>query len=338
MLKVVSLKISVIVATKNCQEHISDLMDSLAKIVDEDVQVLIIDSSTDETPEIASKYDFAEVIKFDKPGLNAARNYGVKRADGDIVIFTDCDCIVPKNWIKNILKVFEEENADVVGGSAKNFFEEVYLVTDYANEGIWPVMPVYKERIILTRENFRNVRLPPGNNLAFKKAIFERGYFFDEEYKYGCDEIDLLWRLCRDNFKIVVDPDVYVYHKHRTSLKELLRQEFRYGMGHYLFFVKNRDCPISWPAAVGSYFFTLFFTLLGFSYFIFQPLFVSLSVFTLTTLAEVYTILFIYYFKKRKLKLKKCLLYPLLDVACHISYLLGFLNASIRERIACRER
>jgi len=332
------LKITIIVATRNCQEHIADLMDSLAKIVDKNVQVVVVDSSEDNTPNIASRYKFAEVINFKKPGLNAARNEGIRRAKGDIIVFTDCDCIVPECWLKNILKVFEEEKAHVVGGSAKNFYKRTYLVTDYANEGIWPVMPVYNRRIIFNRDTFKSYRLPPGNNLAFKREIFEKGYLFDEEYKYGCDEIDLLWRLCRDGFKIVADSRVYVYHKHRTSLIELLKQEFRYGMGHHLFFVKNRDCPISWPTAIGAYAFIIFLAMLGFSFFIFPFLFNFLSTFTIAVIVEVYAILFLYYLRKRKLSLKKCLIYPLLDIVCHILYLLGFIYASTRERIACKER
>ncbi len=335
------MKVSIVVATRNCEKYIKDLMDSLAKIVEDYIEVIVVDSSEDSTPAIVSEYGFAKLIRLEKLGLNVARNVGVREAKGDIIVFTDCDCVVPKEWIENILKVFKEEEAHVVGGSAVNFYEGLSLITDYANEGIWSVMPIYRERIVFDRDSFRKVRLPPGNNLAFKKEIFDKGYFFDEEYRWGSDEVDLLWRLCRDGFKIVADPSVYVYHKHRTSLLELLKQEFRYGMGHYTFFKKNRDSPLAWPAAIGSYVFALFLAALFTSYFLSPLAFLIIGLFMATITVEVYLTLFFYYFKRRKLRLKKCFLYPILDITCHALYLFGFLYSNIRDiigRISCRTK
>ncbi|RLE73404.1 MAG: hypothetical protein DRJ37_00320 [Thermoprotei archaeon] len=335
------MKVSIVVATRNCEKHVRDLMESLAKIVNEDIEVIVVDSSEDATPCIVSEYSFVKLVKLNKLGLNVARNRGVKEATGDVIIFTDCDCIVPEEWVKNILEVFKRENAHVVGGSALNFYKGESLIMDYANEGIWSIMPVYREKIVFDRDSFKKTRLPPGNNLSFKREIFDKGYFFDEEYRGGSDEVDLLWRLCRDGFKIVVDPSVYVYHKHRTSLLELFKQEFRYGMGHYIFFKKNKDSPLAWPAAIGSYVFALFLTALLVSYFISTIAFLLIGLFLSIIALEVYVVLFLYYFKKRKMPLKRSVLYPVLDIVCHALYLFGFLYSNVKDvirRIAYKAR
>ena len=333
------MKVSIVVATRNCEKHVRDLMESLARIVDENIEVIVVDSSEDSTPSIVSEYDFVKLVRLEKLGLNVARNRGVREATGDVIIFTDCDCIVPEKWVENILEVFRRENAHVVGGSALNFYKGEYLITDYANEGIWSIMPIYKEKIVFDKTSFRKVRLPPGNNLSFKRKVFEKGYFFDEEYSGGSDEIDLLWRLCRDGFKIVVDPSVYIYHKHRTSLLELFKQEYRYGMGHYIFFKKNKDSPLAWPAAIGSYVFALFLTALLISYFIFPLAFLVIGSFLSIVTIEVYFVLFLYYLKRKRLSLKKSIIYPVLDIICHALYLFGFLYSNIKDvirRIAYR--
>ena len=333
-----------VIPTRNCSRDVGELLESLSKLDYPDLEILVVDSSEDDTPLVVSRHGAAKLIRVERLGLNVARNLGVELASGEVIAFTDCDCVVPPDWIRNILKALEETGAAVVGGSALNYYKGGYL-TDYANEGIWPLMPVYEKRVLVTKENFHRIRLPPGNNMAFRREVFEAGYRFDEGYRGGSDEIDLFWRLCRDGYLIVADPDVVVYHKHRASLTELVRQAFSYGRGHYVFYSKNPDSPLARVPVYAACAIFLYSALLVALSLLRSPLALVLAKLAGALTAFGYLALLCYYGLGKRLGLARSTTYPLLDLLCHSSYLLGFLyeailsllgKSRIRERASSR--
>jgi len=72
-----------------------------------------------------------------------------------------------------------------------------------------------------------------------RKTIEEVGYF-DEKIRLGFDEDELVERICKAGFKMVMDPNVIVWHQHRSTLKGLLKQTFRYGGGLGLILKKKK--------------------------------------------------------------------------------------------------
>ena len=76
--------------------------------------------------------------------------------------------------------------------------------------------------------------------MAFRRYALEKINFFDERIEYGFDDLDPVEKLGSRGFRIVLDPDVVVLHKHRTDLRELLRQHFNYGRGGTLLLIHKR--------------------------------------------------------------------------------------------------
>ncbi len=87
-------KISVIVPAYNCESYISDTLRSIFLQSYEDYEVLVIDSSTDETAKVVSRYG-DKIRYFQQPpqGVSAARNFGMKNAVGEYIAFLDGDDI-----------------------------------------------------------------------------------------------------------------------------------------------------------------------------------------------------------------------------------------------------
>ena len=48
-------------------------------------------------------------VHSDEPGLSRAYNNGIRRTTGEILVFTDDDCLAPKDWISSIVAAFEAE-------------------------------------------------------------------------------------------------------------------------------------------------------------------------------------------------------------------------------------
>lgn len=76
--------------------------------------------------------------------------------------------------------------------------------------------------------------------MAFRRKVAEDVGYFDESIRYGFDEVEFADRVCKAGYKMVLDPDVVVWHKHRSSLKEFLKQNFQYGKGSGLVLKQNK--------------------------------------------------------------------------------------------------
>ncbi len=223
-------RVSIVVPVRNGEQTIEMLLESLLRIdYDRDkFEAVVVDGdSTDRTRNMVRKYPVKLIIER-KEGLNAARNTGIRNSNGEIIAFTDCDCIVPSDWIRKIVENFKDPQVSCVGGSAKGRDDD--FISQYADNSIIPLMPFFKKR-----EKLGMIKLflhhPAGCNMAFKRKAFEEVGCFDENIRYGFDDVEFVERVCRAGYKMVLDPNVLVWHKHRSILKEFLKQNFNYGRG-----------------------------------------------------------------------------------------------------------
>ena len=98
------MKVSIIIPSFNEEQYIGNLLESLKKQTVKDFEVIVVDAnSKDKTREIAKKYG-AKVIIEKRRGIGLARNVGAKSAKGETLIFLDADVVVPKNFVKKVIK------------------------------------------------------------------------------------------------------------------------------------------------------------------------------------------------------------------------------------------
>jgi len=225
--------VSVVVPVRNGEATIGTLLESLQRVgYDwEKVEVIVVDgNSTDRTREIASEYP-VKILVEERKGLNAARNTGLRNSRGEIVAFTDADCIVPDNWIAKIVENFKDSDVGCVGGNVKGCDDD--FLSRYADNTVMHVMRAFKEREVLDM-----IRLffsyPAGCNMAFRRKAIDEVGNFDESLRYGTDDVELVERVARAGNKVVLDPDVLILHRHRSTLRGLLKQAFNYGRGGML--------------------------------------------------------------------------------------------------------
>jgi glycosyltransferase involved in cell wall biosynthesis len=118
----VNAKISVIIPILNGEKSIRSCLTS---VLSQDVAIhecIIVDNnSNDRTAEIIKEFqkDHSNVVYVFEPtvGRGAARNAGIAKATGDIIAMTDVDCVVSKDWLRNITApIVRGTEAIVVGG------------------------------------------------------------------------------------------------------------------------------------------------------------------------------------------------------------------------------
>jgi cellulose synthase/poly-beta-1,6-N-acetylglucosamine synthase-like glycosyltransferase len=195
--------------------------------------VIVVDSSSDGTDKIASKYG-VKIVRTPPTGLNVARNHGIHASSGDIICFTDGDCKVSHDWITKIVSEFEKDpQIGCVGGpvivDSRTFWGR------YTNETLVSIFPRYTKTTIISSNQLSNqpfnVRYPVGCNMAFRREVLEQLGGFKNEWKSAWDEFELMHRLIENGYSIAINPEIVVYHQSRTTLLEMLRQVYRYGAG-----------------------------------------------------------------------------------------------------------
>jgi cellulose synthase/poly-beta-1,6-N-acetylglucosamine synthase-like glycosyltransferase len=222
--------VSIVVPVLNGEATIQPLLESLLDIhyPKAKIEIVIVDGmSTDGTGSITAKYPVTFLVEKRK-GPNAARNTGIKHALGEIIAFTDSDCIVPKDWIKKTISNFRDPRIGCVGGHVKRFNDDFF--SRYADDSIFPVIRTCNKRKELNSTG-PLVGCPVGCNMSFRREALACVGGFDENIQYGFEEDELVERICKAGYRIVLDPQVIVWHKHRASVKDLLKQTFKYGKG-----------------------------------------------------------------------------------------------------------
>ena len=323
-------KVSVIIPVKNGATHIKDVLDSLMQVGYEKdkLEIIVVDgNSTDGTKEIVAQYP-VKLLTEERPGLNAARNTGLKHSTGEIIAFTDYDCVVPKDWIDKIVKNFQKPEVGCIGGNIIGYHND--FLSQYADKSVMPVMRIFKKRKILNTVK-PPWHYPAGCNMAFKREAIKKAGMFDEKIRYGFDEDELVERVCKAGYNMVLDPEVVIKHKHRPTLTSLLKQTFNYGRGMgYMLRIKGLKSLFSkWALYCVLVF--LFWVITIFA-------FLALSFLTSTVIYKgilLFLILFplgalvIFYAYEsavnKKVKYKSALVYPFLDIARVFIYVFGII-------------
>ena len=325
--------ISVIVPVRNSAKTIGDLMESLMRLEydHEKIEIVVVDGdSSDGTRKIVKEYPVLLVDEEGK-GLNAARNTGIKWSTGEIVAYTDGDCVVPPGWARSIARNFWSPMVGFVGGNVEGYDKEDFL-SIYMDETFFNVTPSFKWRQVATRLNLR--QFPAGCNMAFRRDALTKIDYFDERIEFGFDDLIPVEEVGDSGFRIVLDPDVYVYHKHRALLGEMLSQHFNYGRGGArLMRVKRLSRLAQWfttylISSTISLALTSVLLVLGVLLNQRVPLEIALGAFTFF-----YTVLTVLYLETalRTRSLRKMLFYPILDITRGVVFTLGGLTQLMKE-------
>ena len=233
--------VSVVIPTYNRKDLLKDCLESLFnQNYPKDMYEIIVvnDGSTDGTEEVLEEYEKKSPCRFkwftqQNRGSYAARNLGIENAEGEIICFIDDDCIADRNWIKNLVKCFSDEEVGGVGGKNIAHAPET-IVGRYAKKNI---LLDYQKRLALNSQGYLFHIIT--SNAAYKRNVLRKIRGFDTNFRSGGD-IDLSIRVQLEGFKLKYCPEAVVYFKHRTTIKGLLKQFYGYSKGRIRLHKKYR--------------------------------------------------------------------------------------------------
>ena len=255
-------KVSVIIPAKDEADNLPALFESLEKVMTPDVQVILADDrSVDQTQslmnEFAAKHSNVKVIKNTeppKPGMNPKHSMlsiASKYADGDILMFTDADCIVPAGWVTEVSRYFQDPKVGLVFSAVVTApgcsLRERYQTQDHLMRFFYTVGAV----------GLGNPSGGYGNNLAIRRTALEEIGGFDS-IGFSLTEDAQLIAAVRNtgHWKVAVCPfrSVLVYAQPQKKLLDAAKQEVRWSAGAV--FGGDRTAAL-------MYSFMLLFTLVG---------------------------------------------------------------------------
>ena len=159
-------KFSIIIPVYNVKDYLPECLDSVVQQTFQDYEVLVVDDgSTDGSAKVidqyAKKYD--RILAFHKKngGLSDARNYGLKKAKGEYIVFVDSDDFVSKELLFQCDEVIHRENPDIL---YFDFYEYFHSSHFRVLSGVKQICATEKERYMISP--------PAAWNKVYKKSLF----------------------------------------------------------------------------------------------------------------------------------------------------------------------
>lgn len=219
--------LSVVVPALNSAATISGTLSSIFanEICGEAFEVLVVDNgSWDATLNIAKKFP-VKIYHCSRRGIGPPRNLGIQKAQGDIVCFTDSDCIVEEDWVTKISDFLNRHpEADGVGGPVfpypygQNKIQELTGTIFVEDQG-------YPNNIRKVQSGSMNGVIF-GSNSAYKRSVLVKCGGFVEP---GGSNLELALRLAKSGKTLFFDPSIRVYHIFPGHIETVLKQQFRWG-------------------------------------------------------------------------------------------------------------
>lgn len=216
------IDISVIVPAHNAAPTIGACLEGLlAQSVPRDrYEVIVVDDgSSDSTREIAGGYE-VRVIAQSHQGPAAARNRGVAEAEGEIVLFTDADCVPTRNWIAEMVKRFDD--VEVVGVKGAYRTRQGGIVPRF-------VQCEYEERYERMAKQSQ-IDFIDTYAAGYRRNVLLKEGGFDIRYpSASVEDQEFSFRLAQRGYKMVFNPQAVVYHQHPQTLGAYFSRKFNIG-------------------------------------------------------------------------------------------------------------
>lgn len=251
--------LSIIIPTYGREET---LCETIANVLQQDYphyEVLVIDQTRKHQPETQQYLDQLasdekiRLFQVNWASLPGARNYGVRRAKGEVVLFLDDDVQLPSGFLTAHAQNYVEHPE--VGAVAGRVFDRMKLADAIPGlqieylppQAMDPGIAWYHIDLVHTTQP-QQVLTARGCNMSFRREIFDRyGVWFDERFRGSAvrEESDFCLRIRRTGLKIWYDPASNLIHLgeetggcHDISTRSL-QYQITFYHNHFLMALKN---------------------------------------------------------------------------------------------------
>lgn len=231
-----SVFVSVIVAARNEEKNIATCLDALLaqKYSADKFEIIIVDDHSDDSTyqvicKYAEKYSQIKVIRLEEnaSGKKQAIKYAIEISKGELIVTTDADCEMGKNWLLSIVSFYKKTDAKMI----------VAPVALYKENSLFEKMQSLEFMALMVCGGaslfYNKAILCNGANLAYQKNVYiEVGGFDDINDRASGDDVLLMYKIKKRYPKgiyFLKNEEAIVYTKAQETVKEFVQQRKRWA-------------------------------------------------------------------------------------------------------------
>jgi GT2 family glycosyltransferase len=218
--------VDVVICTRDRPEELRKCLTDLLAMPQEGQRHVVVDnaSSSDETRRVVEAFPDVLYVREDRPGLDIARNTGIRACDRDLIAFIDDDAAPDRQWLRKLCRNFADPSVMAVGG--------LTMAMELATRA-----QVEFERMGGFSRGFKRMVYDQSNcdplNMALRRGLVDIIGWFDEALDAGTKSLaggdaDYFRRIMQAGWRIAYDPEALNWHRHRRTMAELEQQLFGY--------------------------------------------------------------------------------------------------------------
>jgi GT2 family glycosyltransferase len=240
-----AVQASVVICTRNRGAKIGTAVASVLGQDHPSYDVTVIDQSTDDETEVVVKELMASdprlrYVHSAEAGLSKAYNTAIRSTSGEILAFTDDDCVAPPDWLSKIAAAFAAEpDGMLLYGQVSPFGER------REDAELTPALAITKAERLSRKDGYRVFGM--GANFAARRSLFDGIGPFDEVLGGGAplrssQDYDLAYRAFRSGYVTLLRPEVEIRHDGRRERADWPALLLAYGTGDGAFYTKHVRC------------------------------------------------------------------------------------------------
>jgi GT2 family glycosyltransferase len=231
-------ELSVIILNYNTKELLEDCLNSVkAHMHEVPMEVIVSDnSSTDGSPEmVKKKFPWVKFIEGPNEGFSKGNNRARPLVEGEMVLFLNPDTIVHDNVFARTTR-YLKEHKDVGAVTCKLVLADGSLDRDIRRR--FPTPRISFNRLILgkTREYYyedipdtatHEVEAIQGAFFLSWKKLLDKVGWYDPEYFFDGEDVDLCYQIHKAGYKLIYYPDVYITHLKGVTKGKVKKWRFK---------------------------------------------------------------------------------------------------------------
>jgi glycosyltransferase involved in cell wall biosynthesis len=234
------IPLSVVICTYNRASYLEPALNSLtAQTLPTDRYEIVIidDGSSDSTKEVVGRFDRKLPVKYfyqENAGLAAAKNLGIDRSKGDILFFFDDDDVASPRLLEEHMR------------SHGKYPGDNYAVLNYTTWAPGLTVTALMKFIaeigcyLFSYPRIKNGDIVDytyfwGGRSSCKRSFLDQNGKFDPIFRFGCEDIELGYRLSKKGLRVVYNARAISYMARAVDLEGFLKRLVQQGRSQYYF-------------------------------------------------------------------------------------------------------
>jgi glycosyltransferase involved in cell wall biosynthesis len=172
-------------------------------------ELVIVDNGSDEMPKLPDNADIT-ILTCEKPGSYAARNKGLDAVSGELIVFTDADCVPSDDWLSHLYEAY-------YGSDRKTLLAGNVIIRSNSQQP--SSAELYDMAAGLPQQRYVSRGYAVTANLAIPRSVFDQVGIFDEN-RFSGGDADFCQRSLSAGFSLTFIPAATVFHPARKTWSE----------------------------------------------------------------------------------------------------------------------